>query len=128
MRETPQQQFEDKNYQFRARLDATLDQQLDNKKKRQFLENFQEQLYYVQQQEQAMYQKSLNEADPEERTFFEERQDESSWLSRKAFQEFEEEQELLEQEYKRLLEKEESVRAAHQSFLQNEGEVQTNGA
>ncbi|MDA9472573.1 hypothetical protein [Enterococcus sp. 5H] len=47
----------------------------------------------LQQQEQKVYQGSLNEVDPEERSFFEERHDEGLQLSRKIQQELEEDRE-----------------------------------
>lgn len=118
---TPQQQFEDKNYQFRNQLEELQEAQRDNANDRRYLETLQEQFYKVQQQEQKMYQESLNEADPEERPFFEELQAEGMHLSRRALQELEEEQEFLEQDHKGLLEKEDSVRSAHRNFLKLEG-------
>lgn len=123
-----QQLFEDKNYQFRNQLEELQDAQLDSKKQLQNLENLQERFYLLQQQEQKVYQGSLNEVDPEERFFFEERHDEGLHLSRKIQQELEEDREQLEQERKSLFEKEESVRSAHRAFLKNEREATSSGA
>lgn len=128
MEQTSQQRFEDKNYQLRAQLDATLDAQLANKKEQYSLEEFQEQFFHLQQQEQALYQRSLYDADPEERVFFEERQDEGLLLSQKTFRELEEEQDSLEQEYRSLLKEEDSVREAQRMFLKTEGKERTYGA
>ena len=127
MEQTAYQRFEDQNFQLRNQLDETLDAQLNLKKERQSLENLQERFYHVQQQELQLYQQSLNTADPEERVFFDDRLNEGQWLSRKAFQEFEEQQEDLEIEYKNLLEKEDSVRAAQRTLLQTEGKEHVHG-
>lgn len=124
---TQQQLFEDKNYQFRNQLEELQDAQLDNKKELRNLENLQERFYFLQQQEQKVYQRSLNEVDPEERSFFEERQDEGLHLTRKAQQELEDEREQLEQERKSLFEKEESINTAHRTFLKTEREATGNG-
>ncbi|MDA9470052.1 DUF3958 family protein [Enterococcus sp. 5H] len=124
---TQQQLFEDKNYQFRNQLEELQDTQLDNKKELRKLENLQERFHLLQQQEQKVYQGSLNEVDPEERSFFEERHDEGLHLSRKVQQELEEDREQLEQERRILFEKEESVHAAHRAFLKTEREATVNG-
>lgn len=124
---TSQQQVEDKNYLYRIRLEELQDEQVENKKERRFLESLQEQFYHVQQQENQLYQKSLNEVEPEERAFFEERLDEVTYLSRKALQEFEKEQEQLQQDYKKLLENEHSVRSEQLTLLRNEGEENVSG-
>lgn len=124
---TQQQLFEDKNYQFRNQLEELQDTQLDNKKELRKLENLQERFHLLQQQEQKVYQGSLNEVDPEERSFFEEHHDEGLHLSRKVQQELEEDREQLEQERKSLFEKEESVRSAHRAFLKTEREATSSG-
>ncbi|OTN89236.1 hypothetical protein A5819_001728 [Enterococcus sp. 7E2_DIV0204] len=124
---TSQQQVEDKNYQYRIRLEELQDEQVENKKERRFLESLQEQFYHAQQQENQLYQQSLNEVEPEERAFFEERLDEVTYLSRKALQEFEKEQEQLQQDYKKLLENENSVRSEQLTFLKNDGEENVSG-
>ncbi|MDA9472021.1 DUF3958 family protein [Enterococcus sp. 5H] len=125
---TPQQLFEDKNHQFGNQLEELQDAQLDNKKALRNLENLQERFHLLQQQEQKVYQGSLNEVDPEERSFFEERHDEGLHLSRKIQQELEEDREQLEQERRNLFEKEESVNAAHKAFLKTEREATSSGA
>lgn len=123
-----QQKIEDQNYQYRLRLEELQDAQVENKKERRFLESLQEQFYHVQQQENTMYQQSLNEVEPEERAFFEERLTEGTQLSRKALQEFEEEQEQLQKDYEDLLENEDSTRSAQRTFLKNEGEENKSGS
>jgi len=125
---TLQQQFENKNYQYRVQLEELQEAQIDNKKERQFIESLQDQFYYVYQKETTLFQHSLQEVDPEERPFFEERLDENSHLNKKAMQEFEEEQELLSQDYKTLLEDEDVVRSRQRTFLQSEGKELSNGA
>ncbi|WP_176332526.1 hypothetical protein [Candidatus Enterococcus lemimoniae] len=50
-----------------------------------------------------------------------------TYLSRKALQEFEKEQEQLQQDYKKLLENENSVRSEQLIFLKNEGEENVSG-
>ncbi|ALS36913.1 uncharacterized membrane protein YgaE (UPF0421/DUF939 family) [Enterococcus rotai] len=124
---TSQQRFDDQNYQFRNQLEELQEAQRDNKKDQQFIEQLQERFYALQQQEQRIYQESLNEVESEERAFFEERQDDSFHLSRQALQEFEEEQEQLAQDRKTLLEKEDSVRSAHRNFLKTEEKEMSNG-
>ncbi|MGG5341623.1 hypothetical protein [Enterococcus sp. AZ192] len=123
-----QQKIEDQNYQYRLRLEELQDAQVENKKERRFLESLQEQFYHVQQQENTMYQQSLNEVEPEERAFFEERLTEGTQLSRKALQEFEEEQEQLQKDYEDLLENEDSTRSEQRTFLKNEGEENKSGS
>ncbi|MEI5990773.1 hypothetical protein A5881_002278 [Enterococcus termitis] len=124
---TSQQRFDDQNYQFRNQLEELQEAQRDNKKDQQFIEQMQERFYALQQQEQRIYQESLNEVESEESAFFEERQDDSFHLSRQALQEFEEEQEQLAQDRKTLLEKEDSVRSAHRNFLKTEEKEMSNG-
>lgn len=123
-----QQKIEDQNYQYRLRLEELQDAQVENKKERRFLESLQEQFYHVQQQENTMYQQSLNEVEPEERAFFEERLTEGAQLSRKALQEFEEEQEQLQKDYEDLLDNEDFTRSAQRTFLKNEGEENKSGS
>lgn len=124
---SPQQLFEDKNYQYRVRLEELQDVQIENKKRQQFLEELQERFYHVHQQEISLLQSSLQEVSPEERAFFEERIDENTHLTKKALQEFEEEQDLLVQDYKTLLEDEDFVRASQRTFLKTAGKEQPNG-
>lgn len=116
--------YDQKNYQFRMRIEQLQQDQLGIKKELRQVEEQQEAFFYLQQKEQQAYEFVLNSCEAEERTFYQERGDESLYLAKKAQRELEEQQVELQKEYRSLLDQEESINAEQTSFWkQKEGEL-----
>lgn len=115
--------YDQKNYQFRMRIEQLQENQLGIKKEQRQVEEQQEAFFYLQQKEQQAYEFVLNSCEVEERAFYQDRVDESLYLAKKSQRELEEQQVELEKEYRLLLDQEESVSAEQTSFWkQKEGE------
>lgn len=113
-----QQEFDQKNDQYRIRLEQLQEDQLASRKEQRDLE---------EQQEQAAYNFVLGNCDPEERSFFAEREDESLHLAKKAQQEFDEQLLQLKKAERSLFDQEENLKAEQQVFWKKSGE-QKHGA
>ena len=115
--------YDQKDYQFRMRIEQLQEDQLSIKKEKCKVEEQQEAFFYLQQKEQRAYEFVLNSCEAEEQVFYQDRGDESLSLAKKAQRELEEQQVELEKEYRLLLDQEESVSAEQTSFWkQKEGE------
>lgn len=116
-------EYDQKNYEFRMRIEQLQEDQLTNKKEQRQVEEQQEAFLYLQQKEQQAYEFVLNSCEAEERVFYQDRGDESLDLAKKAQRELEKQHVELQKEYRALLDQEESVSAEQTSFWkQKEGE------
>lgn len=64
-----QQEFDQKNVQFRIRLEQLQEDQLAIRKEQRYIEEQQEEFFQLQQQEQAAYNFVLGNCEVEERAF-----------------------------------------------------------
>jgi hypothetical protein len=119
--------YEQKNYQFRLRIEQLQEAQLNNKKTQRQIEEQQEAFFSLQQKEQQAYAFVLNSCEVDERAFYQGRGEESLHLAKKAQRELEEQQVELQEAYHILLEQEESISAEQASFWQQK-EDEPNGA
>ncbi|WP_086313405.1 hypothetical protein A5821_000885 [Enterococcus sp. 7F3_DIV0205] len=122
-----QQEIEQKNYQFRIRLEQLQEDQLAIRKEQHYIEEQQEEFFQLQQQEQAAYDFVLGNCEAEERAFFEERGDEGLHLAKKAQREFDEQLLLLKKDERTLFDQEENLKAEQQAFWKTT-EGKENGA
>lgn len=116
-----QQEFDQKNDQFRIRLEQLQEDQLASRKEQRYLEEQQEEYFQLQQQEQAIYNSVIENCEPEERSFFEERGADSLQLAKKAQREFDEQLLQLKKEERSLFDQEESLKAEQQAFWKKSG-------
>ncbi|WP_139844035.1 hypothetical protein A5821_000260 [Enterococcus sp. 7F3_DIV0205] len=122
-----QQEIDQKNYQFRIRLEQFQEDQLAIRKEQHYIEEQQEEFFQLQQQEQAAYDFVLGNCDPEERSFFEERGDDSLHLAKKAQREFDEQLLQLKKDERSLFDQEEKLKAEQHAFWKK-SEEKENGA
>lgn len=116
-------EYDQKNYQFRMRIEQLQEAQLNIKKEQRQVEEQQEAFFYLQQKEQQAYEFVLTSCEAEERAFYQDRGDESLYLAKKAQRELEQQQVELQKEYRLLLDQEEAVNAEQTSFWrEKEGE------
>lgn len=118
--------YDQKNYQFRMRIEQLQEDQLGIKKEQRQVEEQQEAFFYLQRKEQQAYEFVLNSCEAEERAFYQDRGDESLYLAKKSQRELEEQQVELEKEYRLLLDQEESVSEEQTSFWKRK-EGESNG-
>jgi hypothetical protein len=114
--------FEQKNQQYRAKIEELQEKQVAVKKQRRQLEEQQEAYFELQQQEQAAYEFVLANCEPEERAYIEDRGSDSLFLAKKAQRDFDEERLQLEKEERSLFEQEERQHQTYRSFLRENKE------
>lgn len=122
MEQEKQPTFEQKNHQFRIRLEQLQDAQIASKKEQRRIEEQQEAFFELQQQEQSVYNFVLSNCEPEERAFIEERGDDSLRLAKNAQREFDEELLQLKKEERQLFDQEETVLQEQRAFLETSKE------
>lgn len=116
-------EYDQKNYQFRMRIEQLQEAQLNIKKEQRQVEEQQKAFFYLQQKEQQAYEFVLTSCEAEECAFYQDRGDESLYLAKKAQRELEQQQVELQKEYRLLLDQEEAVNAEQTSFWkEKEGE------
>jgi hypothetical protein len=114
--------FEQKNQQYRAKIEELQEKQIAVKKQRRYVEEQQKAYFELQQREQSIYEFVLANCEPEERAYIEDRGSDSLFLAKKAQREFDEERLQLEKEERSLFEQEEHQHQAYRSFMRESKE------